>query len=146
MEPVIDCVAGLDNKPQNAMVLLVDDQIVVGEAVRRALADEPEHRFSFLPGRAGSAERCNPDPPPVILQDLVLPGVDGLTLVRAYRANPATRDIPIIVLSSKEDAGSRARRSARAPTTTWSSCRTPSSWWRASATTRVPTWRCSSAT
>ena len=32
-----------------------------------------------------------------------MPGVDGLTLVKRYRANPATRDIPIIVLSTKED-------------------------------------------
>ena len=33
-----------------------------------------------------------------------MPGVDGLTLVRQYRANPATKDLPIIVLSAKEDA------------------------------------------
>lgn len=32
-----------------------------------------------------------------------MPGLDGLTLVREYRNNPATRDIPIIVLSTKED-------------------------------------------
>jgi two-component system chemotaxis family response regulator WspR len=40
----------------------------------------------------------------VILQDLVLPGTDGLTLVRAYRTLAATRDVPIIVLSTREDA------------------------------------------
>jgi two-component system chemotaxis family response regulator WspR len=39
----------------------------------------------------------------VILQDLVMPGTDGLTLVRRYRENAATRDIPIIVLSTKEE-------------------------------------------
>ncbi len=32
-----------------------------------------------------------------------MPGLDGLTLVREYRSNPLTRDIPIIVLSTKED-------------------------------------------
>ena len=32
-----------------------------------------------------------------------MPGLDGLTLVREYRNNPATQDIPIIVLSTKED-------------------------------------------
>src|SRR5690606_27457952 len=42
--------------------------------------------------------------PTVILQDLVMPGVDGLTLVHQYRQYPATRDIPVIVLSSREDA------------------------------------------
>jgi two-component system chemotaxis family response regulator WspR len=32
-----------------------------------------------------------------------MPDVDGMTLVRFYRNNPATRDIPVIVLSSKDD-------------------------------------------
>jgi PleD family two-component response regulator len=36
-------------------------------------------------------------------QDLVMPDVDGLTLVRFYRNNPAPRDIPVIVLSSQDD-------------------------------------------
>jgi two-component system, chemotaxis family, response regulator WspR len=39
----------------------------------------------------------------VILQDLIMPDVDGLTLVSRYRAAPTTKDIPIIVLSSNED-------------------------------------------
>jgi signal transduction histidine kinase/HPt (histidine-containing phosphotransfer) domain-containing protein/BarA-like signal transduction histidine kinase len=39
----------------------------------------------------------------VILQDLVMPSVDGLTLVKQLRANPATRDTPIIVLSTNEN-------------------------------------------
>ncbi|MDF3837476.1 PleD family two-component system response regulator [Cupriavidus basilensis] len=86
-----------------AMVLLVDDQAMVGEAVRREL--EPEHDIDFhycaKPDEAVAvAERTRPT---VILQDLVMPGIDGLTLVRRYRANLATRDIPIIVLSTKEE-------------------------------------------
>jgi CheY-like chemotaxis protein len=47
-----------------------------------------------------AAERFRPT---VILQDLVMPGIDGLTLVESYRANPLTRDVPTIVLSSQED-------------------------------------------
>jgi len=41
--------------------------------------------------------------PTVILQDLVMPNVNGLDLVRQYRADPATVGIPIIVLSTKEE-------------------------------------------
>jgi two-component system, chemotaxis family, response regulator WspR len=86
------------------MVLLVDDQAMVGEAIRRALLSEYDIDFHFC-SRAeeavGIAEKTQPT---VILQDLVMPGVDGLTLVRQYRANPLIADIPIIVLSSKEDA------------------------------------------
>ena len=41
--------------------------------------------------------------PTVILQDLIMPGIDGMTLVRRFRENAATRQTPIIVLSTKED-------------------------------------------
>ena len=41
--------------------------------------------------------------PTVILQDLVMPEIDGLTLVKFFRANLSTRDVPLIVLSSKEE-------------------------------------------
>ena len=41
--------------------------------------------------------------PTVILQDLVMPEIDGLTLVKFFRANPSTREVPLIVLSSKEE-------------------------------------------
>ncbi len=90
------------------MVLLVDDQAMIGEAVRRALASEPDIDFHYcaMPDEAVAvAERTRPT---VILQDLVMPGVDGLTLVRRYRDNPATRDIPIIVLSTKEEAAMKS--------------------------------------
>jgi PleD family two-component response regulator len=42
--------------------------------------------------------------PDVVLQDLVMPGVDGLNLVQLYKGDPETSKIPVIVLSSEEDA------------------------------------------
>lgn len=85
------------------MVLLIDDQVMVGEAVRRALATEADMELHYCanPGQAlALAQKIKPT---VILQDLVMPGFDGMSLVRAYRADPATRDIPVIVLSTKEE-------------------------------------------
>jgi sigma-B regulation protein RsbU (phosphoserine phosphatase) len=46
--------------------------------------------------------------PTVILQDLVMPEVDGLALVRFFRVHPKLKDIPLIVLSSKEEAATKA--------------------------------------
>jgi len=86
-----------------AKVLLVDDQAMIGEAVRRALAQQPNIEFRYCGNSAEALETAQKTKPTVILQDLVMPGVDGLTLVRQYRANPLTKDIPIIVLSTKED-------------------------------------------
>jgi len=87
-----------------SMVLLVDDQAMIGEAIRRALHGQPNMEFHYCgdPGRA--VEIAETIRPTVILQDLVMPNVDGLALVRQYRSHPLTRDIPIIVLSTKEEA------------------------------------------
>ena len=86
-----------------AMVLLVDDQAMIGEAVRRGLATESNIDFHFCADPHQAIEQAVRLKPTVILQDLVMPGLDGLTLVRDYRNHPATKDIPIIVLSTKED-------------------------------------------
>jgi CheY-like chemotaxis protein len=85
-----------------AMVLLVDDQAIVAESIRRMLAGQgiDLHCCANADEAIDVAGLVRPT---VILQDLVMPGVDGLTLVRQYRADRVTRDIPIIVLSSKED-------------------------------------------
>ncbi len=95
---------GFSTSDENsAMVLLVDDQAMIGEAVRRGLAHEENIDFHFCADPHEAVAQAIRIKPTVILQDLIMPGLDGLTLVREYRANPATQDIPIIVLSTKED-------------------------------------------
>jgi two-component system, chemotaxis family, response regulator WspR len=102
-----DLLADALNGPSAAespvMVLLVDDQTIVAEAVRRALVDQPRLDFHYCANPEDALRVAQATRPTVILQDLVMPGVDGLTLVRKYRENEATRDIPIIVLSTKEE-------------------------------------------
>ncbi len=86
------------------VVFLVDDQAMIGEAVRRMLASETDIAFHYCASAAQAVEQAAQIRPTVILQDLVMPDIDGLTLVGRYRDNAATRGIPVIVLSSKEDA------------------------------------------
>jgi sigma-B regulation protein RsbU (phosphoserine phosphatase) len=93
-------------------VLLIDDQAIVGESIRRMVAeDDVEFHFCQDPSKAlALAEEIRPT---VILQDLVMPDADGLMLVKFLRANPATRDTPLVVLSSKEEAVIKAEAFAR---------------------------------
>ncbi len=84
-------------------VLLIDDQAIVGESVRRMLATESDVTFHFCQDPTQAITQANALQPTVILQDLVMPEIDGLQLVKFIRANPATREIPLIVLSSKEE-------------------------------------------
>jgi signal transduction histidine kinase/HPt (histidine-containing phosphotransfer) domain-containing protein len=87
----------------HVMVLLVDDQAMVCEAIRRALSSEADIDFHYCADAREAVSSATQIKPTVILQDLVMPGIDGLTLVGEYRANPATKDIPIIVLSTNEN-------------------------------------------
>jgi signal transduction histidine kinase/HPt (histidine-containing phosphotransfer) domain-containing protein len=87
----------------HVMVLLVDDQAMVCEAVRRALANESDIDFHYCADAREALASASQIRPTVILQDLVMPGIDGLTLVGEYRANTVTKDIPIIVLSTNEN-------------------------------------------
>ncbi len=102
-----DALARILDSPSAAecpiMVLLVDDQAIIAEAVRQALADEGSVDFHYCASPEDALRCAEETRATVILQDLVMPGTDGLTLVRQYRQNPATRDIPIIVLSTKEE-------------------------------------------
>lgn len=84
-------------------VLLVDDQPMIGEAVRRALSGQPDIMFYYCDDPTAALSIAARIKPTVILQDLVMPGIDGLTLVRRYRESPLTADTPIIVLSTKDE-------------------------------------------
>ncbi|TCK18903.1 response regulator receiver modulated diguanylate cyclase [Thiogranum longum] len=86
-----------------AVVLLVDDQPMVAEGIRRMIADEPDIEFHYCSDPKQALRDATKVKATVILQDLVMPEIDGMTLVRFYRNNPATRDVPVIVLSSKDD-------------------------------------------
>ena len=92
------------------MVLLVDDQQFVGEAVRRLLSEADDLAFHFCDDPLAAVETANEISPTVILLDLVMPGADGLELLRRFRANESTAETPIVVLSTKEDA--RVKRDA----------------------------------
>ncbi len=88
----------------HALVLLVDDQAIVGEAVRRMLAPEPDLDFHHCADAQEAVTTANRIHPTVILLDLLMPNMEGLTLLRLLRANPATSETPILVLSVREDA------------------------------------------
>ena len=89
-------------------VLLVDDQIMIGEALRRMLAPEHDIIFHFCMNPDQGIPVAVTVSPTVILQDLHMPDIDGLTMVKYFRRDPATANIPLIVLSSEDDAKVKA--------------------------------------
>ena len=89
-------------------VLLIDDQAIVGEAVRRMVATEPDIAFHYCKDPNAALETALKVEPTLILQDLVMPDIDGLELVRRFRADERTREVPMIVLSTKEEPAIKA--------------------------------------
>ncbi|PKN21039.1 MAG: response regulator [Deltaproteobacteria bacterium HGW-Deltaproteobacteria-6] len=89
-------------------VLLIDDQAIVGVAVKRMLEPETDIVFEFCQDPTQAIPTAIEFKPTVILQDLIMPDIDGLTLVKFFRVQSQLKDVPLIVLSSKEEAETKA--------------------------------------
>lgn len=92
----------------SVVVLLVDDQAIVAMAVGKALLGQPDVMLHYCADPAKAVDMALAVRPTVILQDLVMPGVEGLDLVHRYREREEIREVPIIVLSSREEAATKA--------------------------------------
>lgn len=99
----------LNTDIDTVIVLVVDDQPMIGEAVRRNLAGENNIVFHYCADAMQAVIEAEEIKPTVILQDLVMPGVDVFSLINDYKKNQNTRNIPIIALSTKEDSIVKSR-------------------------------------
>jgi DNA-binding NarL/FixJ family response regulator len=105
--PCVGLVSQMNN--QGIRVLLVDDQPFVGAVIRTLLATERDIELHCCLKALDAMAQATQLRPAVILQDLVLPDIDGLTLVRMYRENISTAGAAVVVLSGNDDADTRAR-------------------------------------
>lgn len=90
-------------------VLLIDDQLIISEALKQLIGEESDINYYYCSDSTKAFEMALAVKPTVILQDLVMPKKDGLTLIQEFRSHPETKDIPIIVLSTKEDPQIKAQ-------------------------------------
>ncbi len=88
---------------QSPVVLLVDDQQMVAEGIRRMLADQIDIRFHYCDNSLNAVEMAAQIKPTIILQDLIMPDLDGYTLLQRYRQHNRIKNVPVIILSTKDD-------------------------------------------
>ena len=88
-----------------ARVLLADDNADMREYVARLLGQRYDVETVSDGAAALAAARARP--PDLVLSDVMMPGLDGFELLRALRADPRTRELPVILLSAR--AGEEAR-------------------------------------
>lgn len=95
-------------------ILLVEDSATDLELALRALkkakvahrievARDGEEALDFVFARNAHAGRSIEDRPRLILLDLKLPRVDGLEVLREVKADPRTRTIPVVILTSSHE-------------------------------------------
>lgn len=89
-------------------VLLIDDQAIVGEAVRRMIASQGAVEYRSVQDPTQAIAAAVEFRPTVILQDIEMPAINGLDLLPQYRAHDALRDVPVIMLTGKEDPAVKA--------------------------------------
>ena len=87
--------------PDNTRALVVEDSRTIASIVRHYLQLEGFEVLIAADGVAG-LETARRERPRVIVTDLNMPGMGGLDMVRALRADPGTRDIAILMLTSDE--------------------------------------------
>jgi CheY-like chemotaxis protein len=103
----IDGAAG-QGKGQGACVLLVEDE----EQLRRVMKDLLQREgYTVAEARDGiqALDEVDRHAPDVIILDLNLPGLDGYGVLAQLRSRPATKEIPVMVLTAKGDEDNEVR-------------------------------------
>ena len=97
-----------EGRGQGACVLLVEDE----EQLRRVMKDLLQREgYTVAEARDGiqALDEVDRHAPDVIILDLNLPGLDGYGVLAQLRSRPATREIPVMVLTAKGDEDNEVR-------------------------------------
>ncbi|HET8548284.1 MAG TPA: ATP-binding protein [Bryobacteraceae bacterium] len=110
--PLLSAIRAAVTKPELPRVLVIDDDDLARYVIRKHLEGEPLAIIETTNGRDGLdiARRERPD---IIVLDLVMPEVSGFQVLEQLGRDAATRDIPVIVHTSKTSYSEEQERIAR---------------------------------
>ena len=95
----------LPSAPVRARILLADDNADMRAYVQRLLS--PHWEVEAVADGAKALAVASEHVPDLVLADVMMPGLDGFALLRALRADPRTRAVPILLLSARAGEESR---------------------------------------
>ncbi len=93
-------------RPKNGYdvtILVVDDSRTVIAAFNKVLTQAGFKVLTALSGEEG-VKVAKAERPDLILMDVVMPGINGYQATRLLRQEPATSDVPIIIVSGEQQA------------------------------------------
>ncbi|HEX2914522.1 MAG TPA: ATP-binding protein [Chloroflexia bacterium] len=97
--------AGKPGSDELPHILVADDNADMREYIKRLLAQM--YRVEAVADGQAALEAIEANKPDLVLTDVMMPKLDGFGLLKALRANPRTRTLPVIMLSAR--AGEEAR-------------------------------------
>ena len=90
--------------------LVVDDESLARERIRDMLATDPQIEIIADCGNGQEAiEAIQQSSPDLVFVDVEMPGIDGFTVIERIRSDPALRDIPAILVTSRAAPEDRQR-------------------------------------
>ncbi len=96
-------VVPLDKGPAHApVVLVIDDDPVISELMTRSLVKDGYRVETASSGQQG-LELARALKPAIITLDVIMPGMDGWSVLTALKADPALADIPVVILTMVDD-------------------------------------------
>ena len=104
----------VDIPPTMARVLIVDDSPTALRLLQAVFEGEHYDVVTAKDGLEGlgKVHQCKPD---VVVADGVMPGMDGFAFLRKLRDNPATRSVPVIILTAEDPRHSPHRNTKPQP-------------------------------
>ncbi|MER0239547.1 response regulator [Fulvimarina sp. MAC8] len=89
-------------------ILMVDDSASVRQMVGMTLK---QAGYSVVEASDGSEalQKATASRVDAVITDLNMPGMDGLTFIRKYRASPSSSGVPIVFLTTESDEGLKAQ-------------------------------------
>jgi signal transduction histidine kinase len=90
---------GTDPQSIQGKLLVVDDNAEMRRFLSRLLQD----RWHVTTAQDGveALERMVLEPPDLVISDIMMPRMDGIEMLRAIRADPATAEMPVLLLSAR---------------------------------------------
>jgi phosphate regulon transcriptional regulator PhoB len=84
------------------LIYIVEDERDIADLVEHYLKKDGFRSEAISDGQK-ALERIRRQPPDLLVLDLMLPGMDGLELCRILRSEPATKRLPIIMLTARAE-------------------------------------------
>ena len=106
--PVAGAPATLTVKMGGALVLVVEDNLV-NQKVVAAVLTRHGFRVALAVNGREAMSAMNREAPDLILMDVQMPEIDGLTTARLIRENPQWQQVPIVALTAHAMQGDRER-------------------------------------